>query len=109
METITFKIVENEHNKIDSICFLANQDISFLKAYQNFAYNIDFYRGNKKVITRKIDVSAFYIDNIKMLITFSGFIENSFSNAVITSLSANNNIDELHIQLEHEITYSFSK
>lgn len=108
METVILKILDNTHNKIDNIKFIANNDLSFLKDYKDFAYNVDFYNGIKKAITKKIGVSAMHISNDKMLITFSGFTEKLYSKAVITSLSAYNSNDEFYMQLEHEITYTFS-
>ena len=108
MENIVLKILDNEHTKIDNIRFVSNSNISFLKEYKHFAYNVDFYNGTKKVSTKQIGVSVTLINNDKALITFSGFVENTYSKAVITSLSAYNNNDELNLQLEHEITYTFS-
>lgn len=102
------KILDRKHNKIDSIRFSSDKDISFLKAYKHFSYNVDFYKGTIKVSTQKIGVTVLHIDNNEILITFSGFVEQRYSKAVITSLSAYINSDELLIQFEHEITYTFS-
>lgn len=108
MENIILRILDDERNKIDSIRFLSNKDISFLKGYNNSAYNVDFYNGYKKVKTQNIDVLVSLISNNEILIVFNGFAEQIYSKAVITSLSAYKNSNELHIQLEHEITYTFS-
>ncbi len=104
---MTLKVLDNEHNKIDTIHFSSDVDISFLKAYKHFAYNIDFYKGTERISVQKIGVSVIHIDNNAILITFNGFVEQA-SKAVITSLSAYTDSDELLIQFEHEITYTFS-
>lgn len=106
MDNVILKILDNERNKIDNICFTSDSDISFLKAYKHFAYNVDFYKNKKKVSTKKIDVSVNTLNN-KMIISFSGFAERIYDKAIITSLSAYINSNELLIQLEHEITYTF--
>lgn len=63
MENILLKILDNEHNRIDNIRFTSDSDISFLKEYKHFAYNVDFYKGTNKVSTQIIDVFITHINN----------------------------------------------
>lgn len=109
MENIQLKLLDNEHNQINNLRFSSDSDISFLKKYEHFAYNVDFYKETNKVCTQKIDVFITHINNSKIQISFRGFIEKIYDKAIITSISAYINSDELLIRLEHEITYTFGK
>ena len=107
MENIILKILDNEHNRIDNVRFTSDSDISFLKEYKHFTYNVDFYKGINKVSTHKLDVFITHINNSEILISFGGFVERTYDKPIINSLSAYNNGDELLIRFEHEITYTF--
>lgn len=109
MENIILRILDDDYNRIDNIRFMSDGDISFLKEYKHFVYNVDFYKGTNKVSTRKIDVFITHINNSKIQISCSGFDEKIYDKAIITSLSAYSNSDELLIRFEHEITYTFGK
>lgn len=109
MENIILRILDDDYNRIDNIRFMSDGDISFLKEYKHFVYNVDFYKGTNKESTRKIDVFITHINNSKIQISCSGFDEKIYDKAIITSLSAYSNSDELLIRFEHEITYTFGK
>lgn len=67
MENIVLKILDNEHTKIDNIRFVSNSNISFLKEYKHFGYNVDFYNDGEKNVNAEngtgiIRSSAFILE-----------------------------------------------
>ena len=54
MENIQLKLLDNEHNQINNLRFSSDSDISFLKKYEHFAYNVDFYKETNKVVSYEL-------------------------------------------------------
>lgn len=108
-DNMTDIIIEQINEKsIEKIKFKSDSDLRFLLKYNDFVYNVDYYSNNKFVFSNQVNVSVHVIGNDTILVNFNGFdkTDGSFNKAVISSIVASNNDEEITLTIKHAITYS---
>lgn len=106
MENILLSIFERENNRIDNLVLTSESNVSQLKTYEKFAYDVELYVGNMLACSRQVAVKAYFLENNKIQVVFNGFTESKYSKAVITKLYAYKNDEKLVMPFEYEITYT---
>lgn len=108
MENIIIK-PDSQKSKvsIDNIEFLSESDLSVLRNYTDFVYNVTFYNGNNIVCNCQMKICVTVIEPNRIQVMFGGFANKPYNKAVILSITAYKNSEKLTIMLAHEITYTF--
>lgn len=103
-------IIEQINEKsIENIKFKSDSDLKFLHTYNNFVYNVDYYRNNKFIFRKQANISVHIIGNHTISVSLNGFdkTDGSFNRAVISSIVASNKNEKITLTIKHVITYSF--
>jgi len=108
VENIVIKI-DNKKSRvsIDNIEFLSDADLTILRNYNGFVYNVTFYKGKNIVCNCQMNIVVTVIEPNRIRVMFDGFGNKPYNKAVILSITAYKNNEQLTIMLEHEITYTF--
>ena len=99
--------IEKSNVSIDNLEFLSKTDLTVLRKYTDFAYDVAFYNGNDIVCTCQMKIGVTVIEPHRIRVMFGGFGNKTYNKATISSITAFNGNEELIIMLAHEITYTF--